>query len=74
MAAKAARTPLAAFRHRLVGQAHDVEQPIAAFTDMHLHIDFAGLDALESHGVDMRDSHPASPRKNENLTAVSSVG
>ncbi len=37
--------PLLAFPHRLVGQADNVEQPVAAITDMDLDIDFTRLDA-----------------------------
>ena len=37
--------PLAAFRHRLVGQAHDIELAAAGIADMDLHVDFTGFDA-----------------------------
>jgi len=49
--------PLAAFGHRLVGQADDIKDPVAAFADMHLHIDFASFNALEGNGVNMRNCH-----------------
>ena len=46
--------PLLGFRHRLVGQADDVEGRQAG-RDLHLHVDGAGLDALERHGGDALD-------------------
>ena len=41
--------PLAAFRYRLVGQAHDREEDVAG-RDLHLNVDGASLDALEGDG------------------------
>jgi hypothetical protein len=52
---------LAGFRHRLVGEADDGEADIAA-GKLDLHVDGAGLDALESYGCDPHD-HVA-PRMN----------
>ena len=49
--------PLAAFGHRLVGKADNVELPATGIADMHLHIDFPGFDALKGDGIDVRDSH-----------------
>ena len=40
---------LARFRHGLVGEADDMESGQAR-RDLHLHVDGAGLDALESDG------------------------
>ncbi len=37
--------PLAAFRHRLVGQADDIEIAAAALADMDLYVHFTGFDA-----------------------------
>ena len=45
---------LARFGHRLVGQADDVEGRQAG-RDLHLHVDGAGLDALERHRGDALD-------------------
>jgi hypothetical protein len=46
-------------RHRLVGQAYDIKLSAAVFADMHLHIDFPGLNGLEGHGMRATDRHPA---------------
>ena len=73
MARQRGAHPLAAFRHRLVGQADDVEQAAAAVADMHLHIDFAGLDALKGNGINMRDGHSA-PSRAGSLAAFSEAG
>ena len=54
--------PLPAFRHRLVGQPHNGDHAIAAFADMDLHVHFAGLNALEGHGVDVCDGHGRSSK------------
>ena len=53
-ATSAARTRSRASRHRLVGQADDVEGRQAG-RDLHLHVDRAGLDALERHRGDALD-------------------
>lgn len=45
--------PLAAFGHRLVGQADDVHVDLAG-CDHHLHVDRHGLDALESDRANPR--------------------
>ncbi len=37
----------AAFRHRLVAKAHDIENALRAVADMDLHVHFARLDAFE---------------------------
>ena len=47
------------FGHGLVGQADDVEGRQAG-RDLHLHVDGAGLDALERHRRDALD-HGAAP-------------
>ncbi len=46
------------FRHRLVGQADDVEGGQAG-RDLHLHVDGAGLDALEGDGRNALDHNDA---------------
>ena len=46
--------PLARFRDRLVGQAHDVEGQHAG-RDLHLHVDRANLDAFERNRGDALD-------------------
>ncbi len=74
MAVSAARTPLPAFGHRLVGQADNIELPAAGLADMHLHVDFAGIDALKCHRVDMRNGHCRSPKPAQNLAARQTVG
>ena len=51
--------PLAAFGHRLVGKAHDIELAAAGIADVNLHVHFAGFDALKSNRIDMRDRHSA---------------
>ena len=51
---------LLGLRHRLVGQADDVEGRQAG-RHLHLHVDGAGLDALERHGGDPLD-HAATPQ------------
>jgi hypothetical protein len=43
-----AERPVARLRHRLVGQAHDLERRHAG-RDLDLHVDGARLDALERH-------------------------
>ena len=53
--------PLAAFRHRLVRQADDVERGEPA-AEMHLDIDLAHLDAVEGDRRDMRDRRTAAHR------------
>ena len=58
-ATSAARTRSLGFRHRLVGQADDVEGRQAG-RDLHLHVDGAGLDALERDRRDTLD-HGAIP-------------
>jgi hypothetical protein len=46
--------PLAALRHRLVGEADNGEGGQTR-PDLHLHIDAAGLDAFEGDGGDPRE-------------------
>ena len=52
--------PLLGLGHRLVGQADDVEGRQAG-RDLHLHVDRAGLDALERHGGDALDHAAPQP-------------
>ncbi len=55
--------PLAALRHRLVGQADNGELAATAIGDMDLHIDGLRLNPLEGDGIDVRDCHE--PRRCE---------
>jgi hypothetical protein len=51
---EAIRAERARLRHRLVGQADDVERRHAG-RDLHLHVDGTRLDALERHRCDTLD-------------------
>ena len=63
-ATSAARTRSRGFRHRLVGQADDVEGGQAG-RDLHLHVDGARLDAFERNGRDPLDHGEPLPRGKE---------
>jgi hypothetical protein len=58
--------------HRLVGQADDVEGRQAG-RDLHLHVDRAGLDALERHRADPLD-HAVAPQPRPRLAELCSRG